>query len=315
MLKVSVIIPVKNGATTLDKCLESIKAQSSVEIEIIILDSNSTDTSIQIAKDYGAIIYTIQEGSFNHGLTRNFGFEKASGELLYFTVQDAWLSENWILEKMISHFDDENVMAVCGHQAIPWGHLDKNPAYWFKRYSKPEVEKRYFPVIGSFAALPVKIQFEKSSWDDVNAMYRKSALEKINFRNTNYSEDWLWANDALKNGMMLLRDPKLVTYHYHHMTFNYVYKTSFIVYYNFLIHFNHKQKILFSPNNFIRACYTIVKRKQLTFSKKFYWMFHNLGISFGFFVSSFRFNLMTTNKKKKHFLRLSKQLPQGLQNN
>ena len=313
MFKISVIIPVKNGAATLRNCLESIRGQNIEDFEIIVLDSMSTDNSLKIAQEFQAKVINIQEGTFNHGLTRNLGTESASGNLLYFTVQDAWLSENTMLEKMAAHFIDEQVMAVVGHQAIPWGHLDKNPAYWFKRFTQPEVEKRHFPN-NTFKQLSDGEQFQNSSWDNVNAMYRRTAVIKVPFRTTNYSEDWIWANDALHNGMMLLRDPSLVVYHYHHMTFKYVYKASFIVYYNFLIFFKHNQKILWSPVNFLKAGYIILKRKEVKFSNKIYWILHNASGNLAYFISSININILNNRLKNEHFLKLSEKLPQGKQN-
>ena len=58
--KISVIIPVKNGAATLQKNLESIKSQTiSNDIEIIILDSQSTDSSIEICSKFNVKIFSI----------------------------------------------------------------------------------------------------------------------------------------------------------------------------------------------------------------------------------------------------------------
>ncbi|MEO7048328.1 MAG: glycosyltransferase family 2 protein, partial [Ferruginibacter sp.] len=199
----SVIIPVKNGAATLIQCLESIRSQTLEDIEIIILDSISNDSSREIALRYNAKVIDIPENTFNHGLTRNLGLEKASGEFLFYTVQDAWLAENNMLEKMVKHFEDEKVMGVVGHQAIPWGHADKNPAYWFKRYTQPEPAERYFPQ-NTFENLSQNQQFQCSSWDDVVAMYRRSALITTPFIETNFAEDWVWASDALKKGYKLV---------------------------------------------------------------------------------------------------------------
>jgi rhamnosyltransferase len=311
---ISVIIPVKNGAATLERCLNSLVEQTVNKLEIIVLDSGSTDASIDIAKRYGAKIINVLPKEFNHGLTRNIGVSAASGSLLYFTVQDAWLSESTMLERMVTHFNDASTMAVVGHQAIPWGHVDKNPAYWFKRISEPEVEIRHFPDTTVFANLPKDIQFEKSRWDNVNAMYRKAVLMTLRFRNTNYSEDCLWANDALRNGLKIFRDSSLVVYHYHHMTFNYVYKTSFIVYYNFFRFFGIKQMPLWSPLQFLRASFAVVKRKEINIRQKIYWVWHNAVGNLGFFSSSLYFSILGKKGTEQHFLKLSKQLPQGKQN-
>ncbi|MEO6838770.1 MAG: glycosyltransferase family A protein, partial [Ginsengibacter sp.] len=136
---ISVIIPVKNGAQTLEKCLIKIRSQTTRDIEIIVLDSMSTDNSKEIALKYQAKVIEIPDGTFNHGLTRNLGVQHATGELIYLTVQDAWIADDDMLEKMSKHFEDTEVQSVTGMQATPH-EKDKNPARWFKRYSEPVAE-------------------------------------------------------------------------------------------------------------------------------------------------------------------------------
>jgi rhamnosyltransferase len=207
-LNVSVIIPVKNGESTLSACLNSIVLQTIVEnIEIIVLDSGSLDKSISIAESYGAKIVKIEPSQFNHGLTRNLGVQHANGDLLFYTVQDAELSAYTQLESMTDHFKNPEVQAVVGIQGYP-SHLDKNPALWFKRVDEPKIERRCFPN-GKFEQLSKQEQFEISNWDNVNAMYRKSVLHLQPFTETNFSEDWIWANRALKTGKLILKDPSL----------------------------------------------------------------------------------------------------------
>jgi rhamnosyltransferase len=313
---ISVIIPVKNGEATLFRCLLSISNQTIKDrIEIIVLDSASIDNSKIIAKKFGATIIDVAPGTFNHGLTRNMGVQYAQESFLYFTVQDAWLADNDMLEKMLRHFDDALVQGVVAHQAVP-NEPDKNPAKWFKRVTEPQVEARYFPN-GSFALLNARQQFELSNWDDVCAMYRKTALQKIPFRQTDFSEDWLWANEALSKEMKLIRDPSLLVYHYHHMTFGYVFKNSFIVNYYHYFFFKQLPLIKFLPIDTLKAIHTILKQKETPVLKKTYWIFHNTMAGFSSFLSvfTFRMSFAVGNEKllNKAFRYICKQVPQGQQ--
>lgn len=316
--KISVVIPIKNGEQTLVKCLHSITTQTiASQIEIIVLDSQSTDKSVAIANEYKAKIINVPEGTFNHGLTRNLGIANASGDFIFLTVQDAAIAENNMLEKMATHFWDEKVMAVVAHQATPHD-ADKNPAKWFRRISEPEVETRYFPD-GQFATLSKEKQFELSRWDDVCAMYRKTASQALPFRETNFSEDCLWAYDALNAGFKLIRDPSLVVHHYHHMSFNYVLKSKFIINYNDYIYFQHIPDFKLSPMNTMKIIYQLVKKRDLTITKKFYWIFHNIGASLANFISVIIFRISLSIGKEKMLNRayqiICKSVPQGHQKN
>jgi rhamnosyltransferase len=318
-LLVSIIIPVKNGAQTLNKCLNSIKMQTIFEkFEIIVLDSMSTDNSVSMAKSFGARVVDVKPEEFNHGLTRNLGVQNANGDIIYFTVQDAVLSTESTLEKMVSRFENEEIQAVVGIQGYPH-HMDKNPALWFKRFDAPTVESRFFPN-GSFNALDRKLQFQLSNWDNVNAMYRKSALLDLPFSETNFSEDWIWANKALKSGKHILRDPSILVWHYHHMTFGYTLKSKFIINYYFKQFFDQTPKIPFSLLPFFRRCYTlIVKRSKLGIGPKTYWILHNFLFFVGNFISILLFVLFDWmfGQKGLDYLYsiLCRRIPQGKDRN
>jgi rhamnosyltransferase len=315
-LKITVIIPVKNGDSTLEKCLVSIRSQTIGNLEIIVLDSMSTDNSREIANKYHAKIIPVADGTFNHGLTRNIGAQKASGDLLFFTVQDAWLSENNMLEKMAKHFDDEKVMGTVGHQAVPH-EKDKNPMLWYKRYSEPEITVREVKDIQKFNEAGQASRQALISWDDVVAMYRKSALIQQPFVETQFAEDWIWSRDALLRGWKLIYDPSLVVYHYHHSGYHYAYKVAFALNYHFYKFFNFKPAIsdVFLP--IARATYHLIKNPQLTIKEKWYWIFHNYIIRIGTFNSHVNFlfhNFIGGIKSvEKRYNKVCKKIPQGEQ--
>lgn len=288
-MKISVIIPVKNGAQTLEKCLSKIRSQTIRDIEIIVLDSMSTDKSEEIALKYNAKIIEIPDGTFNHGLTRNLGVQHATGELIYLTVQDAWIADNDMLEKMSKPFEDTEVQSVTGMQATPH-EPDKNPARWFKRYSEPLAEIRVFEQ-GEFSKLTNNEQLKFSRSDNVNTMYRKSALIKQTFVKTDLAEDIIWAKQALERGWKIVRDTSLVVYHYHHHTFRYTFRISYSEFYVIKKEFNilPEYPSVFVP--FFKNSNTIFKNKEISFFKKPGWIFHNAVMLSSQFLSVLVFRL------------------------
>jgi glycosyltransferase involved in cell wall biosynthesis len=94
-LLVSVIIPTKNSAKTIQKCLESILSQTYKKIEIIVIDNNSLDNTKEIAYKYTNFV-------FNKGpersSQRNFGALKSKGALLLFIDSDMELSNKVVKE-------------------------------------------------------------------------------------------------------------------------------------------------------------------------------------------------------------------------
>lgn len=313
--KISVIIPVKNGSQTLEKCLQSIRKQTCAnEIEIIILDSQSTDNSRDIAALYGAMVIEVKKQDFNHGLTRNLGVKYASGELLFFTVQDAFMADEHNLENMKTHFrNDTAIMAVCGQQAVPWGEMDKNPVLWFKRYSYPQTVVRNLSK-EEFLSLPGDKQLDLCRWDNVNAMYSKFALINIPFRETNYCEDLLWAKDALSSGYKILIDTSLLVYHYHHMYFLYTFKATFILDFYFYKHFGISPSIAFSPLSILKSAHLLIFRPEVPFIKKIYWLCHNMCFHISSFFAKVSFRILRIFDEKmleKFFKHLCDDVPQG----
>ncbi len=104
-ITLSIIIPVKNGISTICQCLDAIFAQTLIEqTEVIVIDSGSTDGTLEALKKYTLRLYQIPPEEFNHGATRNYGVSLAKGELIYFPVQDDVPINSKIVERMASHF-------------------------------------------------------------------------------------------------------------------------------------------------------------------------------------------------------------------
>lgn len=94
---ISIIVPVYNVEKYLNKCLDSLVNQTYKNIEIIVVDDGSTDSSGKIADDYSnkyenvKVIHTV-----NCGLSaaRNIGLDNASGEFIAFVDSDDWVDSN-----------------------------------------------------------------------------------------------------------------------------------------------------------------------------------------------------------------------------
>ncbi|HEX6023809.1 MAG TPA: glycosyltransferase family 2 protein, partial [Solirubrobacter sp.] len=90
----SVAIPVRNGGARLREVLEAVRAQT-VEAELVVADSRSTDGSAELARSFGATVFTVER--FSHGGTRNELMERTSGDVVAFLTQDAVpASDQWL---------------------------------------------------------------------------------------------------------------------------------------------------------------------------------------------------------------------------
>ncbi len=234
---ISVVIPVKNGDHWLGETIPAIlNQQVNGAIEIIAVDSGSTDKSLSILSSYPVTIIQINPEEFDHGLTRNLGARNAKGKFIVMTVQDAKpLSSLW-LQELLNGFIDETVAGVCGQQMVTHD-IDKNPVEWYRPISKPKLRKYQFSNKADFLNLSPEEQLAICRWDDVNAMYRAEILKQLPFRKTDFAEDVLWAKDALLAGHSIVYNPKAQVSHYHYEDYDYAFKRNFIVQYHFYKYF------------------------------------------------------------------------------
>lgn len=106
---VSVIIPARNSAQFIKSCLESIKKQTYKNIEIIVVDNNSTDETKEIARKFTRLF-------FNHGPERaaqmNFGAKKAKGQYLY-RVDSDFVLEPDVVKQCVEQCEKESLDGIA----------------------------------------------------------------------------------------------------------------------------------------------------------------------------------------------------------
>ena len=93
--KVSVIVPVYNVEKLLQRCIDSILAQTFTDFELLLIDDGSKDKSGEICDEYAANddrIIVIHKDNGGVAEARNAGLRAARGELIGFVDADDWLA-------------------------------------------------------------------------------------------------------------------------------------------------------------------------------------------------------------------------------
>ena len=87
---VSVVIPTYNAARYLDAQLRALRTQTVKDLEILIIDSSSSDQTLEIAKQHAIQTAIIPKEKFDHGGTRTLaGKTRSVGDILVYPTQDA----------------------------------------------------------------------------------------------------------------------------------------------------------------------------------------------------------------------------------
>ena len=274
---ISVVIPVKNGEAWLDACMQGIMQQTLFnQTEIIVIDSGSTDNSLQILQKYPVSLHTIPAAEFNHGLTRNYALQFCKGKYVVMTVQDAKPTDNLWLQKLLDGFSAApNVAGVCGQQVVPH-EKDKNPVDWFRPFSNPSLTVYQFNSASEFDSMSPAEKKNCCGWDDVNAMYLRSVLEKLPFQKITYGEDAVWAKDALRAGCAIVYNTAARVYHYHYEDWDFAFKRALTTMY---LRYRCFGFVYHKPKRTVRETLGIVKliwvSKSLTLKEKWSWYLYN----------------------------------------
>lgn len=273
---ISIVIPVKNGDCWLNDTIPAIlNQQVNGSFEIIVIDSGSTDHTINILQKYPVTLLHIQAEDFNHGTTRNFGVQKAKGKFVVMTVQDAQPVSQFWLQELLDGFIDDTVAGVCGQQVVPH-HVEKNPIDWFRPIGLPGKLKYYFSTKSEFESLSPEEKKSICRWDNVTAMYRKDILEKIPFQAASFGEDALWARDTLKAGYSIVYNTAARVNHYHFETRDYAFKRTFTVYYNMYKFFEVKPRVSGKEwKNILSNIKTLFFLKEIKWLAKWKWLKYN----------------------------------------
>lgn len=131
--KISVIVPIHNAEKYLESCLDSLVVQSYRNLEIILVNDLSTDSSAAICDRYAQrdervrVIHKTQKGGEGGAVARNEGIAAATGELFYFMDSDDYIEED-MLEKMNALMEQEQSDCVVSSfhyvdsegKELPW---------------------------------------------------------------------------------------------------------------------------------------------------------------------------------------------------
>ena len=110
----SIIVLTKNSVSTIDKCLQSIFAQTKKPQEVLVIDGNSTDGTLEIVKKYPVKLSS--EPGLGYGHARNLGVKNALSETIAFVDSDCILDKEYLSELLTTLLSSELTIGGVGVQ-------------------------------------------------------------------------------------------------------------------------------------------------------------------------------------------------------
>ena len=113
----ALVLPTLNAGSDFVLWLDALRMQTYRPDRLLLIDSSSTDSTAEMAREFGFEVRTIERSAFSHGGTRRESVELLEGsDIVIFLTQDAFLASPEALAKLIRWFDDPKVGAVYGRQ-------------------------------------------------------------------------------------------------------------------------------------------------------------------------------------------------------
>lgn len=200
---VSVVIRSKNEENYIRHCLEKVFSQDLMPHEVIIVDNQSDDATLQIASSF-PIKAILHLEDYSPGRALNLGARESTGEILVFLsahcipVDNTWLSS---LVAPLTEFRARGIVGSYGRQVpLP--------------YSHPQDQRDLFAVFGEDDL----IQTRNSFFHNANSAVLRDAWLTFPFdEDTRHIEDRVWAKEVLSENHLIAYSAKASVYHWNGM--------------------------------------------------------------------------------------------------
>lgn len=198
----SIVIRAYNEEKHIGRLLEGIRQQTVRDVEIILVDSGSTDKTVSVAEAFGARLVRIPSAEFTFGRSLNFGVQAATREFVVVASAHVYpVYPDW-LESLLRPFEDERVALTYGKQRGPSS----------AKYSEQQIYHQWYPD-ASNSDQPTAF------CNNANAAIRRSLWERNPYDETLTGlEDVAWGKWAKEQGYRIAYAAEAEIVHIHNET-------------------------------------------------------------------------------------------------
>lgn len=201
-MKISIVIRAKNEERDIGTTLQMIGQQVGVsEVETIVVDSGSTDRTVEIVRAFPVHLIQIPPHSFTYGRALNIGIQLARGDFVVSLSAHALPATRDWLANLLRGFQDPNVAAVYGR------HLPRENA--------TRLELIGMRLSGVMSERPRR-QTHDMMFSNANGAFRRHLVLEHPFdESLPGAEDLAWADWAVRQGWAIYYEPRAAVFHSH----------------------------------------------------------------------------------------------------
>ncbi len=219
---ITIIIPTCSAGRRLVDLLDSLQNQTIKPVQTLVIDSESTDETVELARSHGCKVIAIKRVDFDHGSARNLAVANTNTAFVVFLTQDAIPADEHMIAELIKPMQADPKIAICYGRQLP-----RQNAHPLERFAR---EFNYPPqsvlkTKNHITTLGLKTFFCSNSCSAV----RCSTFNKLGgFKNnTIVNEDMLFAAKAILHGYCVYYASAAKVYHSHRYSLPGIFKRYF----------------------------------------------------------------------------------------
>lgn len=227
--RATVVVPVLNGAEYLQALVEALRTQD-LELELLAIDSGSTDGSVASLERAGVRTLRIAAGAFDHGETRNLGAREARGEFVVFLSQDAIPADSSFARRLVEALEADERLAGAFARQVPRADADpltrRDLLAWIA--AAPDPRTVFVTDAKRLEALAPLERHRLTAFDNVASAVRRSVLLAHPFAPSRFGEDVEWGQRVLCLGYGIAYVPEAVVVHSHRRSARYLFRRNYL---------------------------------------------------------------------------------------
>ncbi|MBX7144872.1 MAG: glycosyltransferase [Oligoflexia bacterium] len=220
----SIFIRTFNEAQLIEQCLQAIFSQKvSFTYDVTILDCESTDETVRIARNFPVTIYSIPKSLFSYSKALNFGAQRTSGEFFVpLSAHAVPCNSDWLSALCQPLLDNVRVAGSYSRQ-IAWPEAARSQQRSIEREfpltAKSLDQSSFFSALADHKQHRRRWFYSALTFSNVSSCIRRSFLLQYPFRALPFSEDRAFVLDAIGADMEIRYAPASAVWHSHPPSF------------------------------------------------------------------------------------------------